>query len=114
MRAPDFCVMEQKLSGQQFANLNITTTHTHTHTALRFSLRARCYYNTQYRFSKHDQIGEVKIPLNTIDLAQTIDEWRPLTEVKADSEQVSGRGKSASERANKRVQQQQALVVPAA
>lgn len=109
--------MEQKLSGQQFANLNITTTHTHT--TLRFSLRARWYYNTQYRFSKHDQIGEVKIPLNTIDLAQTIDEWRPLTEVKADSEQVSGRGKckSASERANKRVQQQQKqqpLVVPAA
>lgn len=33
------------------------------------------------RFSKHDQIGEVKIPLNQIDLAQTIEEWRDLTSV---------------------------------
>lgn len=41
------------------------------------------------RFSKHDQIGEVKIPLNTIDLAQTIEEWRPLTKVESDNDQVS-------------------------
>ncbi|KAI2797774.1 Synaptotagmin-2 [Blomia tropicalis] len=33
------------------------------------------------RFSKHDQIGEVKIALNQIDLAQTIEEWRDLTSV---------------------------------
>lgn len=33
------------------------------------------------RFSKHDQIGEVKIPMTTVDLAQTIEEWRELTSV---------------------------------
>src|SRR5882672_1015268 len=33
------------------------------------------------RFSKHDQIGEVKIPLNQINLAQTIEEWRDLSSV---------------------------------
>ena len=36
------------------------------------------------RFSKHDQIGEVKIPLNQIDLAQTIEEWRDLTSVEGE------------------------------
>lgn len=41
------------------------------------------------RFSKHDQIGEVKIALNSIDLAQTIEEWRPLTKVATDADQVS-------------------------
>ena len=41
------------------------------------------------RFSKHDQIGEVRIPLNTIDLAQTIEEWRNLTKVETDGGQVS-------------------------
>lgn len=40
------------------------------------------------RFSKHDQIGEVKIPMNTIDLAQTIEEWRDLTSVDNDKEVV--------------------------
>lgn len=40
------------------------------------------------RFSKHDQIGEVRIPLNTIDLAQTIEEWRSLTKVKTDGDQL--------------------------
>lgn len=36
------------------------------------------------RFSKHDQIGEVKIPLNHVDLAQTIEEWRDLTSVEGE------------------------------
>jgi len=40
------------------------------------------------RFSKHDQIGEVKIPLNQIDLAQTIEEWRDLTSVEGEQGQV--------------------------
>lgn len=44
---------------------------------------------TPNRFSKHDQIGEVRIPLNTIDLAQTIEEWRNLTKVETDGGQVS-------------------------
>ncbi|XP_069547239.1 synaptotagmin-2-like isoform X3 [Brachyistius frenatus] len=30
------------------------------------------------RFSKHDVIGEVKIPMNTIDLGRPIEEWRDL------------------------------------
>ncbi|XP_035222767.1 synaptotagmin 1-like isoform X2 [Stegodyphus dumicola] len=40
------------------------------------------------RFSKHDQIGEVKIPLNTVDLAQTIEEWRDLTSVEGEQGQL--------------------------
>ncbi|XP_015795912.1 synaptotagmin-1 [Tetranychus urticae] len=40
------------------------------------------------RFSKHDQIGEVRIPLNTIDLAQTIEEWRDLTSVEGEQGQL--------------------------
>lgn len=36
------------------------------------------------RFSKHDQIGEVKIPLNHVDLAQTIEEWRDLSSVEGE------------------------------
>ncbi|XP_029109752.1 synaptotagmin Va [Scleropages formosus] len=30
------------------------------------------------RFSKHDVIGEVKIPMNTVDLGQPLHEWRDL------------------------------------
>ncbi|XP_043191809.1 synaptotagmin 1-like isoform X9 [Amphibalanus amphitrite] len=40
------------------------------------------------RFSKHDQIGEVKLPLCTIDLAQTIEEWRDLVSVEGDGGQL--------------------------
>ncbi|XP_074595983.1 synaptotagmin-1-like [Brevipalpus obovatus] len=40
------------------------------------------------RFSKHDQIGEVRIPMNTIDLAQTIEEWRDLTSVEGEQGQL--------------------------
>lgn len=39
------------------------------------------------RFSKHDQIGEVKIPLCQIDLAQTIEEWKELQSVEGDGGQ---------------------------
>lgn len=38
------------------------------------------------RFSKHDVIGEVKIPMNTIDLGRPIEEWRDLDS--ADQEEV--------------------------
>lgn len=41
------------------------------------------------RFSKHDQIGEVKVPLCTVDLAQTIEEWRDLVSVEGEGGQVS-------------------------
>ena len=30
------------------------------------------------RFSKHDQIGQLNIPLTSIDLGKTVDEWRDL------------------------------------
>ncbi|MBN3275803.1 SYT2 protein, partial [Polyodon spathula] len=30
------------------------------------------------RFSKHDIIGEVKVPMNTVDLGKPIEEWRDL------------------------------------
>ncbi|KFM78196.1 Synaptotagmin 1, partial [Stegodyphus mimosarum] len=44
------------------------------------------------RFSKHDQIGEVKLPLNTLDLAQTIEEWKDLTSVEGEPGQENKLG----------------------
>lgn len=41
------------------------------------------------RFSKHDQIGEVKIPLCQLDLAQTIEDWKELQSVEGEGGQVS-------------------------
>lgn len=38
------------------------------------------------RFSKHDVIGEVKVPMNTIDLGRPIEEWKDLES--ADQEEV--------------------------
>jgi len=38
------------------------------------------------RFSKHDQIGELKVPLCMVDLAQTIEEWKDLSSVKVDDQ----------------------------
>ena len=35
-------------------------------------------------FSKNDYIGEVQVPLSTIDLAQTIEEWKDISLVKND------------------------------
>jgi len=46
------------------------------------------------RFSKHDQIGEVKVPLCQIDLAQTIEEWRELQSVEGEGGQVSKKKRS--------------------
>lgn len=31
------------------------------------------------RFSKHDQIGQVLVPLNSVDLGRVVEEWRDLT-----------------------------------
>ncbi|KAF0311433.1 Synaptotagmin 1 [Amphibalanus amphitrite] len=39
------------------------------------------------RFSKHDQIGEVQLPLSHVDLANVIDECRELVSVESDAEQ---------------------------
>ncbi|VEN38151.1 unnamed protein product [Callosobruchus maculatus] len=44
------------------------------------------------RFSKHDQIGEVKVPLCTVDLAQTIEEWRELQSVEGEGGQENKLG----------------------
>jgi len=30
------------------------------------------------RFSKHDQIGAVHVPLNSVDLGRVVEEWRDL------------------------------------
>jgi len=38
------------------------------------------------RFSKHDQIGEVKVPLCMVDLAQTIEEWKDIQSLKVDDQ----------------------------
>lgn len=79
-------------------NRNRTENCTHTHT------QCECIQNLPYaeamnktlvfaifdfdRFSKHDQIGEVKVPLCQIDLAQTIEEWRELQSVEGEGGQV--------------------------
>ena len=40
------------------------------------------------RFSKHDQIGQIKVPLNSIDLGNVIEEWRDVASPESDSEKV--------------------------
>nr|CAD7426601.1 unnamed protein product [Timema monikensis] len=40
------------------------------------------------RFSKHDQIGEVKLPLCQVDLAQTIEDWKELQSVEGEGGQL--------------------------
>lgn len=44
------------------------------------------------RFSKHDQIGEVKVPLMMVDLAQTIEEWKDLVSVEGEGGQENKLG----------------------
>lgn len=40
------------------------------------------------RFSKHDAIGAVKIPMSSVDFSQSLQEWRDLQ--KAEKEEVGG------------------------
>ncbi|VDM71051.1 unnamed protein product [Strongylus vulgaris] len=40
------------------------------------------------RFSKHDQIGQVLIPLGKIDLGQVIEEWKDIAPPPDDKEAV--------------------------
>ena len=42
------------------------------------------------RFSKHDVIGEVRIPINSVDLGQIVEEWKELKspEDNADSDKL--------------------------
>ncbi|KAM3187078.1 hypothetical protein ACTXT7_003043 [Hymenolepis weldensis] len=44
------------------------------------------------RFSKHDQIGQLKIPLGSIDLCQTLEEWRPIEPTDAENEKENRLG----------------------
>ncbi|RTG82278.1 uncharacterized protein DC041_0001794, partial [Schistosoma bovis] len=38
------------------------------------------------RFSKHDQIGQIKVPLSTVDLCNVIEEWRDLSPPEGEGE----------------------------
>ena len=40
------------------------------------------------RFSKHDVIGEVRVPMNQVDLGSVIEEWRDLVSGENDKENV--------------------------
>uniref|UniRef100_A0A673JFV9 Synaptotagmin n=1 Tax=Sinocyclocheilus rhinocerous TaxID=307959 RepID=A0A673JFV9_9TELE len=42
------------------------------------------------RFSKHDIIGEVKLPMNTVDLGQPIEEWKDLDSVEKEEPEKLG------------------------
>ncbi|XP_063402531.1 synaptotagmin-1-like isoform X1 [Mytilus trossulus] len=44
------------------------------------------------RFSKHDQIGQVQVPLNSVDLCQVIEEWRDVASPDNDSEKENKLG----------------------
>jgi len=39
------------------------------------------------RFSKHDQIGQVLVPLNSVDLGRVVEEWRDLTSAESDEKE---------------------------
>ena len=41
------------------------------------------------RFSKHDQIGQVRVPLNSVDLGRVVEEWRDLTSPESDADKVA-------------------------
>ncbi|XP_061444540.1 synaptotagmin-5 isoform X2 [Rhineura floridana] len=42
------------------------------------------------RFSKHDAIGEIRIPMNTVDLAHVIEEWRDLQSAEKEEHEKLG------------------------
>jgi synaptotagmin-1 len=44
------------------------------------------------RFSKHDQIGQIKIPLKSLDLTRTIEEWKDLDPPEGDNEKENRLG----------------------
>ncbi|VDK36127.1 unnamed protein product [Taenia asiatica] len=44
------------------------------------------------RFSKHDQIGQIKISLGSIDLCQTLEEWRPIEPTDSENEKENRLG----------------------
>ncbi|CAH8575218.1 unnamed protein product [Schistosoma intercalatum] len=44
------------------------------------------------RFSKHDQIGQIKVPLSTVDLCSVIEEWRDLSPPEGEGEKENRLG----------------------
>ncbi|CAH8567399.1 unnamed protein product [Schistosoma mattheei] len=44
------------------------------------------------RFSKHDQIGQIKVPLSTVDLCNVIEEWRDLSPPEGEGEKENRLG----------------------
>jgi len=44
------------------------------------------------RFSKHDQIGQVRVPLNSVDLCTVVEEWRDLESPESDAEKENKLG----------------------
>ncbi len=40
------------------------------------------------RFSRHDQIGEVQVPLGQVDLGKVIQEWRDISPPAGDNDKV--------------------------
>ncbi|KAL5009524.1 hypothetical protein ScPMuIL_011829 [Solemya velum] len=44
------------------------------------------------RFSKHDQIGQAKVPLNSVDLGRVVEEWRDLQSPDIDAEKENKLG----------------------
>lgn len=44
------------------------------------------------RFSKHDQIGQVQVPLNSVDLGRVVEEWRDLTSPENENEKENKLG----------------------
>ncbi|XP_077330038.1 synaptotagmin-1 isoform X2 [Lithobates pipiens] len=42
------------------------------------------------RFSKHDQIGEVKVPMNTVDFGHVTEEWRDLLSAEKEEQEKLG------------------------
>ena len=48
------------------------------------------------RFSRHDQIGEVKVKLSQIDLGGVVEEWRDLTSAEVPGGDVSRQKNNSS------------------
>jgi len=41
------------------------------------------------RFSKHDHIGQLKVPLNSVDLGRVVEEWREVEPPDSSEDKVS-------------------------
>ena len=43
-----------------------------------FSFESRCAAHFLTLLKKHDVIGEVRVPMNSVDLGQVVEEWKEL------------------------------------